>query len=65
MEPSHFEVKVWTFLCNVCVMYNCPFLFTEFSKGMILPKKDEVTAGKNDTVANLSAGFNKQVRTVQ
>jgi len=46
-------------------MYNCPFLFTEFSKGMILPKKDEVTAGKNDTVANLSAGFNKQVRTVQ
>jgi len=33
----------------------------EFSKGMILPKKDEVAAGKSDTVANLSAGFNKQV----
>ncbi|GFG28734.1 hypothetical protein Cfor_06014, partial [Coptotermes formosanus] len=33
----------------------------EFSKGMILPKKDEVSAGKSDTVANLSAGFNKQV----
>jgi hypothetical protein len=37
-------------------------LFTEFSKGMILPKKDEVIAGKSDTVANLSAGFNKQVQ---
>jgi hypothetical protein len=41
--------------------YNCPFLFTEFSKGMILPKKDHVGADRSDTVANLSAGFNKQV----
>jgi hypothetical protein len=36
-------------------------LFTEFSKGMILPKKDEVSADKSDSVGNLSAGFNKQV----
>jgi len=53
------------FVQCVCVTYNCPFLFTEFSKGMILPKKDEVIAGKSDTVANLSAGFSKQVRTVK
>lgn len=33
----------------------------EFSKGMILPKKDEVNPSKSDTVASLSAGFNKQV----
>jgi hypothetical protein len=39
-------------------------LFTEFAKGMILPKK-EATAGKSDTVANLSAGFSKQVRIVK
>ncbi|KAJ9582485.1 hypothetical protein L9F63_003178 [Diploptera punctata] len=32
----------------------------EFSQGMILPKKDEVKSN-NDTVASLSAGFNKQV----
>jgi hypothetical protein len=37
-------------------------LFTEFSKGMILPKKDEINGSKSDTVASLSAGFNKQVR---
>ncbi|PSN29287.1 hypothetical protein C0J52_27998 [Blattella germanica] len=34
----------------------------EFSKGMILPKKDDVSNSKNDSVANLSAGFNKQIR---
>lgn len=30
----------------------------EFSKGMILPKKNEV---KPDSVTNLSSGFNKKV----
>jgi hypothetical protein len=29
---------------------------------MILPKKHEVDSSKSDSVANLSAGFNKQVR---
>lgn len=33
----------------------------EFSQGMILPKKDDVKSTKNDAVASLSAGFNKQV----
>jgi hypothetical protein len=50
-------LKLWT-------GFNCPFLFTEFSKGMILPKKGDVNTSKGDSVASLSAGFNRQVRAV-
>lgn len=52
------EWVIWT-------PFNFPLLIAEFSKGMILPKKDEVNTNKSDTVANLSAGFNKQVRIIR
>lgn len=34
----------------------------EFSKGMILPKKDETSKSDKDQIANLSSGFNKKMQ---